>query len=579
MNSRRYTWMAGLTLAIYHLTFSVACSDVFEQESDHVSFVENHQINTPGDTIYSVTGILAQLQPLADRTILLGEVRGDLADITQDAHSDLQEVSLFSAGTANPYNQPRDYYAVINNCNYYITHVADSLRDNRNKYIFLNEVAAVKAIRAWTYLQLALNYGEVPFFTEPLLTKEQSDADYPRRGIKDICEYFISDLQPYADNERVTYPGYGTINSLPSQLFFFPVKLVLGELQLWAGQYKEAALSYYSYLAERGGTASVYPTGIARVQWNTNTTLWQSNSVNSRSWTAEMADESYSTNGELITMIPGSESASEGFYSELRNLYNETEANGRRQALVASVGLKELSASQVYCLQADNDDPTYVPQNLDGTLNGDLRLCAMLPGEGKQCIKFVSDNVHIYRKTMVFLRLAEAMNAAGYPRFAFAVLSSGINNTVLEQEVIPYYSADSTFLRQFNFPASRYVLATPFATVGENTQGIHSRGCGYTPSNGYYQFPDDYLITDSLERIAYQQRGMETLLLNEGALEFAFEGQRWYDLMRFALRADDPAVLADRVYARRGEEQRHQLRSLIGTDLYDPQNWYLPAEW
>ena len=37
----------------------------------------------------------------------------------------------------------------------------------------MKEYAAVKAFRAWTYLQLALVYEKVPFVTEPITSMEQ----------------------------------------------------------------------------------------------------------------------------------------------------------------------------------------------------------------------------------------------------------------------------------------------------------------------------------------------------------------------------------------------------------------------
>ena len=55
------------------------------------------------------------------------------------------------------------------------------------------------------------------------------------------------------------------------------------------------------------------------------------------------------------------------------------------------------------------------------------------------------------------------------------------------------------------------------------------------------------------------------------ALEGAFEGNRFYDLLRVALRRGDPAYLANPVSRRLGEVDE-RLRSL----LIDPQNWYLP---
>lgn len=69
------------------------------------------------------------------------------------------------------------------------------------------------------------------------------------------------------------------------------------------------------------------------------------------------------------------------------------------------------------------------------------------------------------------------------------------------------------------------------------------------------------------------------MLLDEDGLEFAFEGTRWYDLMRFALRAGDPTILSSRVYGRRGMANAGSMKAIIGRDINNPQNWYLPTEW
>jgi len=62
------------------------------------------------------------------------------------------------------------------------------------------------------------------------------------------------------------------------------------------------------------------------------------------------------------------------------------------------------------------------------------------------------------------------------------------------------------------------------------------------------------------------------MILTEGALEFAFEGQRFYDLMRMALRRNDTGFLADRVYARKGNGTKD---ADIKKDLTNKNNWYL----
>ena len=57
--------------------------------------------------------------------------------------------------------------------------------------------------------------------------------------------------------------------------------------------------------------------------------------------------------------------------------------------------------------------------------------------------------------------------------------------------------------------------------------------------------------------------------------EFAFEGTRFYDLMRVALRRNAPSYLANKIYARKGKGNEAEVRSLIQTDLNDTHNWYL----
>ncbi|MDY5851043.1 MAG: RagB/SusD family nutrient uptake outer membrane protein, partial [Prevotella sp.] len=253
------------SLILGSLMFAVtSCGDFFDQDSEQVIYADKGHLGNATDTIYSVTGILDKLQNLSDRTILLGELRGDLMDINSTTSSDLRDIALFQIGDSNVYNSPRDYYAVINNCNYFIAKVDTALKNNRNEYIFMREYAAVKAFRAWTYLQLVINYGRVPFVTEPILSKEEADRDHATKDIREVCDYLIADIAPYADIET---PNYGEIRNTDSKLFYFPIYILLGDLNLWAGHYKEAAVAYYKYLSTRNGAESAYPTSINCSRW------------------------------------------------------------------------------------------------------------------------------------------------------------------------------------------------------------------------------------------------------------------------------------------------------------------------
>lgn len=605
---------------IYKFIFAVlaiggvtSCADFFDQESEHVAFVDNHYLDNATDTIYSVVGILNKLQAIGDRTVLLGEVRGDLVDITNEANSDLRDMALFNIGDDNRYNQPRDYYAIINNCNFFIAKADTTLKNNRNEYIFMREYAAVKAIRAWTYLQLVLNYGSVPFVTEPILSKLEAEKDYPRYDLQKICEYFINDLMPLTDRWSDEYPEYGTIRSFrdgASRLLFFPVNVVLGDLSLWLATvtgnqntYREAAMRYYKYISQRNRN-SYYPIGENCCYWTAGSSTWDS-PVQSTPWESE----TYGRNTELITVIAGDSIRAEGNYSELRNLFYSREENDYRVSIVPSNGMFDLSESQANCtLGSTGTTFSYAPAGLSDHMSGDLRLYASYRKsertdrttnerfEVSYNYKQNFQNIHIYRRAMIYLRLAEALNGAGFPRAAFSILSTGLNNSVLEENVYPYCSeSDSTWISQLDFPTTYYGIVTAREqalrsyTTNHNTIGIHTRGSGWTPFNEFYQLPDnplpeiefdengDPIIVpvpkDTPELTQKQQAFVDSLLLNENGLELAFEGTRFYDIMRFAFRQSNPEqFLAEKVAARRGKDN---IDEGLKSRLMNKTNWYL----
>ena len=56
-----------------------------DTDSELVEFEEDNKLQSPTDSVYSVMGIIYKLQTIADRTVLLGELRGDLTTTTTAA--------------------------------------------------------------------------------------------------------------------------------------------------------------------------------------------------------------------------------------------------------------------------------------------------------------------------------------------------------------------------------------------------------------------------------------------------------------------------------------------------------------
>jgi len=66
---------------------------------------------------------------------------------------------------------------------------------------------------------------------------------------------------------------------------------------------------------------------------------------------------------------------------------------------------------------------------------------------------------------------------------------------------------------------------------------------------------------------------LENMILDERARELAFEGERFYDLMRIAKRRENNSYLADKVAAKFNDVSQ---REAIRQKLLDESNWYIP---
>lgn len=668
MKTKHIICALALTLTLGATT---SCEDMFTTES---GLIETDM--APKDTLYRVMGIVRGMQKIADKSILLGEVRADLVDINAFTTTALQELSNNNISTSNAYNTPQDFYSVINACNIYLNNV-DTLREAKGKQFFREEIIAVKTFRAWTYLELAKIYGTVPFITEPVLTAVGGETEVSntgnRKDLVAICDFMIDDLLRYAnlDENNTLRPDYNArFAGVESRRSFIPVRLMLAELYLYRGSFTHnqddfinAVRLYHDYLAFPN---EEIVTGNYKVEWTGNTFK---NTIST--YINRFSLGSASTN-EYLAIVPMDTIGYYGNYTDIRTVFNSQYSNNYYANVNPSSRMLEISQAQSNCVYVYNSatdvDTVYAPTTKEAFSDwdnperyvGDLRyqsvyntynMSDMYHAEystnRQYIIKYLGGSssiltdvrpnfVPLYRKSTVYLHLAEALNRAGFPETAFAILKYGISDTVLGdstkvskdeytrlQAITSYGFASNAadWDREVFFTQDRFSgNATGGGGAGTTTTslnqlGIHSYGSGDAWANKYYYLPTDssgiqpypeynppvgdgenpvsdeeleayeaeyqaalqavidaneaYLATDEVRE--KRMAALEKIILDEEALECAYEGTRFYDLMRYSMyNYGNFSALVEAVSQRKGAENTNPTGTLTSTNVYLP---------
>lgn len=556
------------------LLLSVAsCADFMDSDTNSYLSSDEQQINSPNDTVYSILGILTKVHQLVGKNVLVGEVRADMMDVTDNTSEEIRALNNFSVNaTTSTFANVKDYYSVINNCNYFIQK-ADTSITVRQQNIFKREVDVAKAIRAWTYLQLGMNYGKVVYYTEPILSVADMQKDYPELTPEQLIDVLIAEILSIEPTKDTPLPQYGNIDGVASQYLFINPLFVLGDLYLWKASFThnnfdyESAATYYAKLIE-----------MKKLTTWTNSVYWRS---------VTFTDYGNNWSELLINTNNGSEliSAAKLASSSYEGTMNDIEVLCSNYKLKASSVYNTLSSEQTYCYYYQ--DPATKVVTLKYT-TGDLRKKAVLntqvidnySNESFDIIKKFEDNVFpIYRTGLLYLRYAEAVNRLGKPSLAFAALKYGLNITTLTSpgKVQSYELADLKPYFQFFLSGG---------TDYKENVGIHSRGSGNSTYNAFYMIPnytrfmDDgsgvqVVTTDPTELANAKSDSIqfvENLLCDELALETTFEGNRFHDLMRISNHRNDPTFLAQKVAKKHGDNYSYYFDLLS-----NKKNWYLPT--
>lgn len=558
-------------------------------------------------------GIQAEL---VEQLVVLGELRGDLMQITDNADADLVEVYNFNVSKENKYASPTNFFKLITATNNFITILKErhpEVLDSKSPITNYDKLyGEALCMRAWAYFNAVRIYGKVPFIPESITSMDEITS-------------FLNSSGTYIDSVNIVYGIDGYTNDTTYNV----------SIQLEKQYYnQDLIIDYFTNQLEK----EVKAVGVNHYIDNFDQT-WEVSIWNEYAMRA-LLGSMYLTSGDLMKARTHIEKviymSSDNYRYQIdnsfgttnwRNIFNNIDIREHiftiwfNKTYFQQNDFQELfeprephkymlkpTRKAVMLWETTWDDFTLVVNNnqpwLTRTGNigrpGDfnrgygvsyayLRNGEVLPAQTIQGMLYLKSQED-YRTASLLVEDVDtaiwkySWNKNVFDKDAKYILyrAAGMHLWLAEAYVWLRFE-QSGVVREFTSNAVNIVNdGSNYSVQGNRLQkGVRGRvGFGGATDGirvgnyNYLRHPFTNKVigyTDLTGNFRGLQLYLEDLILEERGRELAYEGERFYDIMRVAKRRNEPAYLAKMISDKFPVNRRQE----IYNNLLNEENWYI----
>jgi starch-binding outer membrane protein, SusD/RagB family len=609
-------------LVIAAIAFTGSACEQFYEPDLEVGLRTDEFFNDETEFRAAAMGMYALQQDLVDQLVILGELRGDLMEITENADNDLREIHNFNVSPGNRYASPRNFYRLIAATNRLMLKIAE-----KHPHVLDNEAPVnnydryygeALCMRSWAYFNAARIYGTIPYIPSSITTIDE-------------IEEFVNSPKQVRDTFKIRYHPNGYSNDT----IRYDTTYVIDNAFIGLDDIIDTLTNQLKNKVKAVGVNHHIVN--ADVTWDA--TIWTNYSMQ------VLLGQMYLTKGDLVRALESFQPILFNFdqgFGIVRFGLDNTFRNSSWRNILTSINLNE----HIYVLKFNKADKQrhnlqYMSSSIapnsyqikptrkvvdyweaiwdDWRLIPDIHNPGMMildperPGTPGDFFRGINVSYGYFRGAH---QLSDTTIASmlEYKRVESMI---DVNNLMdgADTVIMKYSLNKNPFDWDADFILYRAAGIHLYAAEIYANYGVPGGAGGAPPLNmvraerylndGSYQnlsvqlgvrgrvgFADgpEYVTTAvdripsrdpytnrvigsvSIASLSAKQLYLEEKILEERARELAFEGERFYDLMRIAKRRNDPAFLADKVAGKfRGPEA-----NMIRSHLMAEDNWYIP---